>query len=133
MGNYIGEFPEYDASNNSSFWKNYMRVKVKINVRLPLKRWRKISYKGGSGSIVSFKYERLPNLCFICGLLGHTKFFCPKLADFLEHQIRKECGSWLRVQNRRGVALGGESWLRDESYGDFLEAPGGGRGGECIG
>ena len=43
MGNYIGEFLEYDASNNSSFWKNYMQVKVKIDVRLPLKRQRKIS------------------------------------------------------------------------------------------
>ena len=87
-----------------------------------MKRRKKISCKSGDGSIVSFKYERLPNLCFICGLLGHTKFFCLKLAVLLEDQIRKEWGSWLRVPNRKGVALGGERWLRDESYGGFLGA-----------
>ena len=56
-----------------------MRIKVKIDVRLPLKMWKKISCKGGSGSIVSFKNERLPNFCFICGLLGHIELFYPKI------------------------------------------------------
>ena len=119
LGNYIGEFLEYNDSNNSSCWKNYKRTKVKIDVRLPLKRRKNISCKGGSGSIVSFKHERLPNLCFICGLLGHTKFFCPKLADPPKDQIRKEWDSWLRVQNLRC---------------GFFEASGDGRAGgvgEC--
>ena len=100
---------------------------------MPLKRRKKISCKGGSGSTVSFKYERLPNFCFICGLLRHTEFFCPKLAILLEDQILKEWSSRLRVQNRRGATLGGERWLRDESYGGFLEASGNERGGESTG
>ena len=66
-----------------------MRIKVKIDVRLSLNRPKKISCKGGNGSIVSFKYKILPNFCFICGLLGDTEFFCPKLAVLFEDQIQK--------------------------------------------
>lgn len=31
--NYIGVFVEYVKNNNTSFWSQYMRVRVRINVR----------------------------------------------------------------------------------------------------
>ncbi|GAU35453.1 hypothetical protein TSUD_364090 [Trifolium subterraneum] len=37
LANYIGEFVEYDKNNSMSFWRQYMRVKVKVDVRRPLK------------------------------------------------------------------------------------------------
>ncbi|XVF88715.1 hypothetical protein PTKIN_Ptkin19aG0072800 [Pterospermum kingtungense] len=36
LRNYISMFLDYDASNNFSFWKNYMRIKVRIDVCAPL-------------------------------------------------------------------------------------------------
>ncbi|MCI57676.1 DUF4283 domain protein, partial [Trifolium medium] len=35
LANYIGSFLEYDKNNNSSFWMQYMRVRVKVDVRQP--------------------------------------------------------------------------------------------------
>lgn len=35
LGNYIGEFFEYDNNNNAGFWRSYMRIKVKVDVRDP--------------------------------------------------------------------------------------------------
>lgn len=64
LGNYIGEFVEYDENNNVGIWKSYTRTKVRVDVCDPLRRrveWR----------VVHFKYERLGTFCFICGFLGH--------------------------------------------------------------
>jgi hypothetical protein len=59
LANYIGEFLEYDKNNNTSFWRNYMRVKVRFDVRKPLRVEKKISVTGGGGGFVKFKYEDL--------------------------------------------------------------------------
>ncbi|GAU22843.1 hypothetical protein TSUD_282100 [Trifolium subterraneum] len=42
LANYIGEFVEYDKNNNTSFWRKYMRVNVRVDVRSPLKIEKKI-------------------------------------------------------------------------------------------
>ena len=66
-----------------------MRIKVTIDVRLPLKTWKKISCKGGSDSIVSFKYERLPNFCFIVVYLDIQNSFVLNLQFCLKIRFRK--------------------------------------------
>lgn len=38
MENYIGTFVEYNKNNNTSFWRQYMSLRVKIDVRQPLKK-----------------------------------------------------------------------------------------------
>nr|DAD27557.1 TPA_asm: hypothetical protein HUJ06_029025 [Nelumbo nucifera] len=47
LGNFIGEFVEYDDNNNLGLWRNFMRTKVRVDVRNPLKRWKKIRRMGG--------------------------------------------------------------------------------------
>lgn len=36
------EFLEYDHKNNTSIWREYMRIKVRVDVRKPLNRKKKI-------------------------------------------------------------------------------------------
>ncbi|MFQ6641486.1 hypothetical protein Gotur_015953 [Gossypium turneri] len=55
--------------------RNFMRIRVQIDIRRPLKRRKKISF-GGKYSYVNFKYERLSLFCFYCGRLGHNDSFC---------------------------------------------------------
>ncbi|GAU28887.1 hypothetical protein TSUD_293390 [Trifolium subterraneum] len=55
LANYIGEFVEYDKNNNTSFWRKYMRVKVRVDVRSPLKIEKKIKLNGGKGGVVKFR------------------------------------------------------------------------------
>ena len=38
IGNYIGEFQTSDENNLLGVWRNYMRIRVSIDVRKPLKR-----------------------------------------------------------------------------------------------
>lgn len=69
LANFMGELIEYDAKNTSNFWMAYMRVKVLLDVRTPLRRGE-IKKQGGEASIVSPKYERLDVYFYLCGMLG---------------------------------------------------------------
>ena len=51
---------------------SFMRVRVVIDVAFPLCRGRLISFDKGEEGWVSFKYERLPNICYWCGCLNHS-------------------------------------------------------------
>ena len=55
---------------------HFMRVRVTHDINLPLCRGRVITLAEGGKSWVSFKYERLPNLCYWCGRLDHDDKNC---------------------------------------------------------
>lgn len=78
LGNFFGTFLEYDPNNNSEIWREFMRLKVRINVRRPLRRKKKICKMDKLEVIVQCKDERLGDFCFICGLLSYTKRFRKK-------------------------------------------------------
>lgn len=69
LGNFFGHFIEYDPNNNSSIWREFMRLKIRIDIRKPLKRKKKICRKDKSEVVVQCKYEKLGDFCFICGLV----------------------------------------------------------------
>lgn len=35
LGNFFGTFVEYDPSNTTSIWREYMRIRIKVDVRKP--------------------------------------------------------------------------------------------------
>lgn len=47
IGEFIGKFIEYDVNNSTALWRSFMRIKVAIDVRKPLKRCKKIRRQGG--------------------------------------------------------------------------------------
>ncbi|MCH86333.1 hypothetical protein A2U01_0007188, partial [Trifolium medium] len=111
IGDYIGEFLEYDEKNDSLSWRKYMRIRVLVDVRKPLKRQKKIKKQGVDNKMVQFKYERLGTFCYVCGILGHSDSKCTKLFDMTEREVKKEWGPDLRADIGRN--RGGESrWLR---------------------
>lgn len=57
---------EVDRSPKTSKMEggNFIRVRVKVDVNLPLCRGCVFSIEGSKEGWVSFKYERLPNICY---------------------------------------------------------------------
>lgn len=53
LRNFFGTFIMYDLKNNSSIWRECMRIKFKMDVRKPLKRKNKIKRKNGTKFIVT--------------------------------------------------------------------------------
>ncbi|CAH9070814.1 unnamed protein product [Cuscuta epithymum] len=80
----------------------------------PLKKGTNLK-KEGKSYWVDFKYEKLPNFCFICGLIGHSDKFCP-LNYEEDIVLEKKIGIQLRAGS--GVKTnptGGRKWLLEGS------------------
>ncbi|MBA0778028.1 hypothetical protein Gotri_005961 [Gossypium trilobum] len=77
LGNFIGAFIEYDALATQLGYKRIIRIRVRINVRKPLKRKKKLVLLNGESVYVRFEYEKLTLFCFLSGKLRHGESFCP--------------------------------------------------------
>ncbi|GAU33827.1 hypothetical protein TSUD_221650 [Trifolium subterraneum] len=114
LANYIGEFVEYDKNNNTSFWRKYMRVKVRVDVRSPLKIEKKIKLNGGKGGVVKFKYEKLGLFCFVCGRLGHAENKCEVKYAMERDDGRRSWSNEIKAEVRRPGGRVGSRWLHEE-------------------
>ncbi|XP_074378321.1 uncharacterized protein LOC141719854 [Apium graveolens] len=86
LGDFFGTFVMYDPNNNSSIWRECMRLKILVDVRKPLKRKKKICRKNGSECIM----------------------------DRSSSEIVKEWGNWLRAPPRKAAGQERSRWLTDE-------------------
>lgn len=50
-----------------------MRLKVRVDVRLPLKKDQKVRKTGGEWCVAKFKFERLEIFCFCLWVFGHIE------------------------------------------------------------
>ncbi|KAL8128305.1 hypothetical protein AgCh_015044 [Apium graveolens] len=119
LGNFFGVFLEYDHKNNTSIWRECMRIKVKLDVRKPLKRKKKILKRNGTEVIVICKYERLGDFCFTCGIMSHTERYYSKFLNRENDSEIKEWGSWLRAPSRRAPGPAKSKWLREDGDTDW--------------
>ncbi|XP_023918539.1 uncharacterized protein LOC112030085 [Quercus suber] len=79
---------------------HFIRVKVVVDVTMPLCRSRLISLSNNKQVWVSFRYERLPNLCYWCGSLLHDDRDCERRIES-EGSLKadqREFGPELRAQ-----------------------------------
>ncbi|KAK6115860.1 hypothetical protein DH2020_008129 [Rehmannia glutinosa] len=118
LGDFIGNFLEYDPRSSNSIWKTFMRIKVGVDVRLPLKRCKKVKLQGEDWYVVNFMYERLGSFCFVCGMLSYIDLFCEKRVELLDGKPVKEWGPSLRANNRRNIDTSGERWFIEDRDND---------------
>lgn len=112
IGDQVGTFIKMDMNSLGGGWKSFMRIRVLLDVTKPLKRRIKLRKTGGDWFWADFRYERLPNFCFICGILGHTDRFCHRVFDEdFSMEAEKPFGAWLRAASRRNQAAMGHRWL----------------------
>ena len=71
IGSKLGRFIEVDRHLWQSDQAKFMRVCVDLEIDKPLRRGAYIASSDGERLWLTFKYERLPIVCFICGKLGH--------------------------------------------------------------
>ncbi|TXG73549.1 hypothetical protein EZV62_002128 [Acer yangbiense] len=114
LADQLGEVVEI-SSESRECWGKYMRVKVRIDIWKPLKRW--LRFKPGATDeiiMVGLKYERLPDFCFACGRIGHG------IKECLDEVARQEAldgsptkyGSWLKAP----IPEKGKSRLNSQTF-----------------
>ena len=98
IGDTLGEVIRSD-NFSEMFGGNFIIVRVAIDISQPLCRGRAISFGDNAEGFVSFKYERLPNLCYWCGMFSHED---------------KDCSLWLRNK--------GSLKVNDQQFGQWIRA-----------
>lgn len=76
IDNSLGRFEEIDLAHGKVEWGEFMRIRVSLNITRPLLRRKKLNVGLSELVWLNFKYERLPNFCFCCGVLGHIHKDC---------------------------------------------------------
>nr|POE57305.1 uncharacterized protein CFP56_35163 [Quercus suber] len=78
---------------------DFLRIQVEIDVSKPLCRGRRIALDETEEIWISFKYEKLPNFCYWCGLISHDGKDCEVwLAKKDSGKTEPhEYGPWLRA------------------------------------
>ncbi|KAK8625748.1 hypothetical protein V6N13_056909 [Hibiscus sabdariffa] len=73
----------------------------KVDIRKPLRRCVLLDDSAGKeASPRPLRYERLPEFCYFCGIVGHSLSLCTaKPADLDAKKL--QYGSWLRVQTQQ--------------------------------
>lgn len=112
IGNYIGRFIESDVNNFVGVWRDYLRVRVSIDLNKPLQRRMKLKRNDANWCLVNFKYEDIPTFCFIYEMIGHSEKFCERIFDTPPNKIVKPYGAWMRAEPRRRHQTIGAKWLR---------------------
>lgn len=112
--NSVGTFVKMDPTTLNGLWKQYIRIRVTMDIKKPLKRRMKLKREGGSSSWINFKYERLSMFCFVCGRLGHSDRDCEIVYANPEKIVEWAYGVWLRAptKNTRMQKMGSK-WLRN--------------------
>ncbi|CAN1771971.1 hypothetical protein LINPERHAP1_LOCUS12058 [Linum perenne] len=88
-----------------------MRIRVRMDIREPIKREKRLKRPSGECVLAKFRYEKLPTFCFICGRLGHIDRHCEIYFRLPDEQIVRSWDISLRATPRRMNTLGGDRWL----------------------
>lgn len=113
VGSSIGTYIKTDPSTFVGGWKQYVRIRVSLNITKPLKRRVKIKREGDGWSWLNFKFERLGTFCFVCGLIGHAERECNVVYAHPGKQVEKAYGTCLRAPNKNMKNNTGARWLRN--------------------
>ena len=83
---------------------SFMRVRVLVDISQPLCRGRVIAFDDSRERWVTFKYERLPNLCYWCRCLTHSDKDCDLWieSEGTLPESEKQYGSWIKASPFNG-------------------------------
>nr|POF17275.1 uncharacterized protein CFP56_18387 [Quercus suber] len=102
IGSKVGEVLEVDVPDSGVQWGKCLRVRIRIDVSKRLMRGKRVSIEDGESRWVNFKYERLPNFYYNCGLLSHGLKDCKNNSEFVvQNKGELQYGAWLRGEPMR--------------------------------
>ncbi|KAH1128951.1 hypothetical protein J1N35_000329 [Gossypium stocksii] len=110
---FFGSFVEYDDKQISRGFKDFMRVRAIVDVRLPLKRRKKKVILTDKQFYARFQYEKLTLFYFLYGYLGHGDSFYLIWLTNEERNIELVLNLVTRAPGRKAITTL-SIWLRED-------------------
>ncbi|KAL4347289.1 hypothetical protein GQ457_17G007720 [Hibiscus cannabinus] len=101
LGSSVGTTMGVDHRIEGGNMGEFLCILVQVDIRKPLRRCVLLGAAPGKPATpCPLRYERLPEFCYIYGLVGHDLAACTSKPADLENK-RLQYGSWLRVQTQQ--------------------------------
>ncbi|KAK9206204.1 hypothetical protein WN943_016477 [Citrus x changshan-huyou] len=71
IGGRIGKVQEVETDDAGECMGSFVRVRIMVNVTRPLPKRLLLKLEDGGQISLRIAYEKLPDFCFCCGLIGH--------------------------------------------------------------
>lgn len=81
----------------------HVKILCELDTTQPLLRGTTVKIEG-CVQWVEFRYERAPDFCYKCGIIGHGEKGCNAVPDELLGGRHKQYGTWMRVQGLKASA-----------------------------
>ncbi|XP_075654850.1 uncharacterized protein At4g02000-like [Castanea sativa] len=97
LGRKLGKYIELDRRSWLAEQAKFLQIRVDIPIDKPLRRGVNTVNSEGGKYWVTFKYERLPNFYFVCGVLGHDEKHCSRNQGRTKNH--RQYGDWIRANS----------------------------------
>ncbi|XP_026378076.1 uncharacterized protein LOC113272462 [Papaver somniferum] len=96
--------PEPIDPSMAAKWDKFAKVIVRLDISKLLPKDMEITLKSKKKIKISFRYEKVPRLCFHCGYFGHIVKQCPHLSKELEEDTSLSIDDIILRMNDRSYA-----------------------------
>ncbi|KAJ4827130.1 hypothetical protein Tsubulata_045687 [Turnera subulata] len=99
-----GRFLAFD-DRGAQGWGKFVRARVLMHVEKSIRK--SILIRSGMGEKVEvlYRYEGLPNFCYLCGKMDHLLKECEQRTEDSDEEERTIYGEWLRASPRKPFRL----------------------------
>ncbi|KAJ4825497.1 hypothetical protein Tsubulata_035017 [Turnera subulata] len=94
-------------------WGKFVRVRVNMGVDKPIRKSLMIRTGKGDKVEILYRYEGLPNFCYLCGRLDHQLKDYDRRTEDSDEEEQVNYGEWLRASPRKPFRLKVEGRTRE--------------------
>lgn len=109
----------------------HMKILAEIDVSQPLVRGTTVKL-GGEVCWVEFRYERCPDFCYNCGIIGHGDKTCKEGGKLRQKHREEQYGAWMKAGNIMISPLKAWKGQEKEAVGKQLQLTAGGATPNCT-